>query len=249
MKYTFLTILSLTLAIAVFGQDEEKLNGKVKTVTWERTHLTRNERPADKQKETIFIDQYDADGQISQISTFGNGEERTIFDRSAGKLKITILYFDPQGNPIAPGAEKFIGKTTDPTYDGLCRDFTKRQQENQKEKTILVYEICSDGTSRASTKFGYSTENQLIRSFREDAKGRSWEYFYTYSPNGEVSETVSTINDGKQPKFSQQSKLFVLEYDTMRNWIRRIVSDFDSRRPGQLVHQFVDERKIIYYEN
>ncbi len=233
----------------MFGQSYEKLNGKVKTVTWERTYLTRNSRPADNEKETIFIDQYDADGQISQISTFGNGEERTIFDRSTGKLKITNLYFDALGNPIAPGSEKFIGKTSDPTYDGLCKDFTKRQQENQKEKTILVYEICSDGASRASTKFEFSAENRLVHSLREDGRARSWDFSYTYGANGEISESGRIIDNGKQPRFSQEVKYVILEYDKMHNWIRSIVSNFDSRRPGQLVHQFVDNRKIIYYEN
>jgi hypothetical protein len=245
-------ILSLfLLALIANGQEpaginDSELRGRVKFISYERTYFVYKRSHVDRLAEQIYLDLYDMDGFKKQSSVFGNGERRTVFERSGKIVNARVMYFDEFGRLLPE--ESFSPFVNDISELGLCKNYTIKKWNDRKGKVTQITETCADGALRAQETFEFDQRDRDVRYFREDAKSRTWEQISVYDTLDNLVEFRHTVNDTKQPKYTQMVQYVQYKFDEQKNWTEVICSAFDSLHPGELIYQFNERRRVTYFD-
>ena len=249
LLWIFLVLVQLCSAQSSKNLDEnEKLAGKIKSVVFQRTYLIYKGQKINAEPLVLGADLFDAKERLIQTSVFSNGEERTVIKWAGDTYTASVNYFDSNGKP-APNLKSFFAPQTDqmPEND-LCSAFTLKREKDIAANIEREYEVCSDNTIRRTTTSEYSIDNHILKEVVQDSKGRTWETTYNYGVNFVEIGYRYTVNNLKKPKYWHELTFGDKQLDEKNNWIRWVKSATNSLYPGQIRYQYIEERKITYYD-
>jgi len=251
MKRGLLT-LALLLPLLTFGQESknlapgEKLNGRVREITYYRTYSIWKGTPGSGERQRLGKDIFDSTGKLLQTSRFGTGEERTTFMIVNGQLQTAVLYFNLDGKPNPALANEFVFSIAEPKQVGLCPNYTTREERGPAENITIEREICPDGSIRRSITTEFTREKKLFAESVEDAKGRSWQTNNHFSADGQYSGFTYAVND--PPRRWRQEVTFSEErLDEQKNWVRCKTTVINLAIPGRISYESIEERQITYF--
>jgi hypothetical protein len=248
-------IIVMSLAITGLAQESknlqpgEKLQGRVKTVTWSRTYLIRKRTRVNEDRQVVGKDVFDASGKIIQTSVFGNGEERTLFEYGVHNVKTTVKYFDLQGRLAPKLAAEFSAPYEDSFQSDLCQSFGIQYERGPSENIKIEREICPDGSVRRTITSEYTPTNLLFSLLTEDAKGRTWEIRNHFNPNNQYKGFTFSVNNLRRPTYCQEIIFSEEKRDRHDNWIQSVASVSPCGEPNNLYYQYLEGREISYYDN
>ncbi len=252
----FLPILLVILGLAQFCSaqesknlaENEKLEGKIKSIVFQRTYLIYKGQKTTAEPQLLGKDLFDGQGRLIQTSTYGNGEERTSFNWIGNTYTASVGYFDINGNPTPGLKSSFVAQTDVETENDLCPDFIVKKEKDPSLNTEREYEICSDKSIRRTTTSELSSDNHVLRELVEDSNGRSRETTYNYGVNFVLNGFRYTVNNLKKPRYWQEVTYEGTQFDGKKNWIRCVSSSTNSAHPNETWYQYIEERKITYYD-
>jgi hypothetical protein len=224
----------------------EKLEGKLSSVVFQRTYLIFKGRKVTEEPQVLGKDIYDVKGRLIQTSIYGNGEERTTFNWLGNTYTASVNYFDASGNSSPNLKTSFTATTDEMPEKDLCAEFKIKKEKDIGKKNEREVEICTDNSIRRTTTTEFSTDNQMLREFVEDSKGRTWETTYSYGVNLAPKGFRYTVSNLKRSKYWQEVTYEMTKIDEKNNWIYRSSSSTNSAHLNQIWYQYVDERKITY---
>ena len=226
----------------------EKLNGRIKSVVFQRTYLIYKGKKTTSETQLLGKDLFDAEGRLIQTSVYANGEERTSFNWVGKTYTASVSYFDLAGKPAPKLKASFASSTEHMPENDLCPEFTLKREKDVAAKIEREYEVCSDNSIRKTTTSEFSTDNNVLREFIEDSKGRTRETTYKYGINFALSGFRYTVNNLKKPKYWQEVTYSDTQFDEKKNWISCVASSTNSAHPNEIWYQYIEERKITYYD-
>ena len=227
--------------------ENERLKGRVKSVTYLRTYRIWKSQSIAQKPEITGKDLFDASGTLFQTSTFGNGEERTTFEKRGDKYLSTVLYFDTSGKAVENSGKDFKANTEEPFQSDLCPNFDYQSEDQPDRGIVIDREICSDGTIRRTLTSEFNQRKDLLRYLVEDDKGRSWETVNHFADDGTYAGYRYTVTNLKNPRFCEDLRYSDETKDREGNWIRSSASVTRCDKPERIIYQYIEERKIEYF--
>ena len=226
----------------------EKLNGKVKSVTYQRVYFIWKGKQINGVTKVLWTSTFNLDGRLIQTSTFGNGEEKLTFTWAGDTFSTRVEYFDQTGKPAPKLSESFVSPTDDFGETGLCPEFQTQTETDTFTKIRRDKEICSDGSWRRTITSEKSSDNHILRESSEDNKGRTTEWINDFGVNFALKGSKGIINDRKSSIRTWDVTYTVPERDSKGNEIRKMTTSVSSRFAG-ILYQYFEDTKITYFDD
>ncbi len=263
MTYSHLTIKCLVaVTVVLFGASAESIaqepdnpllgaepKGNVSSVTLKRTYFVfEGKLIANPKTEILSTDRYDSKQRLIQTSVFSAGEERTTYEWAGERPTTTVAYYDLNGNLNLSLSKTFVRKFGGPPETDLCPGFVTRTEKDGNQHLERIIETCVDNTYRRTEVYEYTSEGQIARLSVNDAKGRRWEYVTRFGLNYLFLGFKFSANDGLRPPYTQDVDYSNVHLDQARNVVSRTAKVTDSRVPGRVVYEYLEQLEYTYRE-
>lgn len=198
--------------------------------------------------EIIGTDYYSEHGNLIQSSVFGNGEQRMSYVWTGDTFTASVNYFDQKGVQAPELSNRFTPLAGDIPESDLCNEYSVRKEKDVSANIYRVFEICRDKSLRRSTVYEMTANNNLLRKFAQDAKGRTYEHRNNYGVNFSLLGFKVTVDDLTRSQYWQEVIYSNEQRDGKKNIIRRTCTSTNSAYPGQVRSEYLEEYKIVYYD-
>jgi hypothetical protein len=252
-SFALFVIVGLTAVLAV-GQSlpsqpqPKSWKGKVKLETFSREYWMVGGRPVPSKAEVVSQTEYDRDGRTVRDSDYGNIERRYIYTYPDGKQTVEIQYYDSAGKRISTDRAAFEPRADLPFVGDLCSGYSTRIERDKKAGIERSIQACPSGSIRSTTITESNAEFGQFREFREDAKGRTYEYVSIWGDRDDPKELRATINDLKSPKYTWSITYVNHKFDAVGNLVESGASAIHSSKPNQVWFQYVEKYAFEYFE-